>query len=113
PPLSEGFNDGEELFVIDLVVELHGQGGVKVAEDWGRGEGLFEEGKYALAPTILVPGGVLPGESVERFGDPGVVVNELVMEVSKPQEGLYLFDILGWGLVEDGLDLGWIHVYSV
>ncbi|KAG5717163.1 hypothetical protein E4T56_gene10095 [Termitomyces sp. T112] len=150
-PLPEDFNNGEELLVIDIVVELHGdhqtdakgnrakvlsarvhlgeyandgvvrgvafeyywQGGIKMVEDWGGGKGFSEEGEDALAPAIQLLGSVLPDESIEGFCDSGVVVNEHAIEISKPQKGLYLLDVLGWGLVEDGLDLGWVYLYSI
>ncbi|KAG6877203.1 hypothetical protein C0993_009442 [Termitomyces sp. T159_Od127] len=138
--LLEGFNDGKELLVIDVVVELcrnhqagvesngselitagvllqeytsngvvggvalkdNGEGGVEVAEDGGRGEGLLEESEYTLAPAVPVPWGVLPCEPVEGFGDPGVVINEPAVEIGETKEGLHLFYTPGWRPVEDG-----------
>ncbi|KAG6884118.1 hypothetical protein C0993_001306 [Termitomyces sp. T159_Od127] len=88
----QGFDDGEELLVVDVVVELHGdhqagvegnelelvtarvhlqeytgdgvvegvafedngEGGVKVVEDGGGGEGFLKEGEYALALAVPV-----------------------------------------------------------
>ncbi|KAG5349951.1 hypothetical protein C0989_001079 [Termitomyces sp. Mn162] len=123
-PLTEGFNDCKEFFVIDVVVEFHWDhqsgvegdgmeifapqvqlgeysgdsvvggialehdwpGGVKMAENRSGGEGPLQEEEYALALAVPIPRGVLLRESVEGFGDPRVVVNEMAIKVSKPQE---------------------------
>ncbi|KAG5334843.1 hypothetical protein C0989_002802 [Termitomyces sp. Mn162] len=78
-----------------MAFEDYEQGGVKVAEDWGRSESFLEEGEYTLALAVPVPGSVLSGESVEEFCDSRVVIDELAIKVSEPQEGLYLFHVLG------------------
>ncbi|KAG6899325.1 hypothetical protein C0993_011202 [Termitomyces sp. T159_Od127] len=149
--LLEGFDNGKELLVIDVVVELcgnhrvgvesnrpelvtagvllreytsngvvrgvtfedNGERGVKVVEDGGGGEGLLEEGEYALPPAVPVPWGVLPCEPVEGFGDSGVVINEPAVEIGETKERLHLFYALGWRPVEDGFHLGGVHANAV
>ena len=66
-------------------------------EDGGRGEGGLEEFKHTLAFAIPVPWSVLPDEPVRVFCDARVVVNELVVEIGKTQEGLYFLDIIRRG----------------
>ncbi|KAG6883932.1 hypothetical protein C0993_002736 [Termitomyces sp. T159_Od127] len=150
-PLLEGFDNGKELFVVDVVVELHRdhqagvegnglelitakvylqdytsdgivrgvafkdnrEGGVKMVEDGGGGEGFFEEGEYALALAVPVPRSVLSCEPVERFSEPGVIINELAVKVGKTKEGLHLFYALGQRPVEDGLHLSGVHANAI
>ncbi|KAG6899677.1 hypothetical protein C0993_007988 [Termitomyces sp. T159_Od127] len=88
-------------------------GGVKVAEDGGRGEGFLEEGEYALALAVRVSWSVLSHEPVEEFSDPKVIINELAVEVGKTKEGLHLFYTLEWRPVEDGLHLSRVHANTV
>ncbi|KAG5348403.1 hypothetical protein C0989_010601 [Termitomyces sp. Mn162] len=69
-----------------IAFEYNWQGGVKMAEDQDGGEGLLEEEEYTLALAVPIPRGVLSHESVERFGDSRVVVDESAIKVSEPQE---------------------------
>ncbi|KAG6867219.1 hypothetical protein C0993_005547 [Termitomyces sp. T159_Od127] len=151
PPLLEGFDNGKELFVMDVIIELHGdhrvgvegdepeltttgvhlqeytgdgvvggvtfennrEGGIKVVEDGGRGEGFFEEGEYALALAVTVPQGILSHELVEGFSDPGVIINEPAVEVGKTKEGLHLSYAPGWRPVENGLHFSGVHANPI
>ncbi|KAG6867264.1 hypothetical protein C0993_005123, partial [Termitomyces sp. T159_Od127] len=99
--------------VVTVTLEDDGEGRVEVVEDGGGGEGFLEEGEYTLAPAVPVPWGVLPHEPVEEFGDPGVVINELAVEISKIKEGLHFFYTPGWRPVEDGFHLSRVHANAV
>ncbi|KAG6893166.1 hypothetical protein C0993_001864, partial [Termitomyces sp. T159_Od127] len=150
-PLLEGFNNGKELLVVDVIVELDrdhqvgvesnrpelvttgvhlqeytgngvvgsvtfeddGEKEVEVAEDGDRGEGFLEESEYTLTPAVPVPWGVLLHELVEEFGDPGVIINKLAVEIGKTKEGLHLFYTPGWRPVEDGFHFSGVYVNTV
>ncbi|KAG5337483.1 hypothetical protein C0989_009541 [Termitomyces sp. Mn162] len=86
PQVQLGEYPGDSI-VGGVAFKHNQQGGVKMAEDWSGGEGpLQEEEEYALALAVPIPRGVLLNELVEGFGDPGVVVDEAAIKVSKPQE---------------------------
>ncbi|KAG5335312.1 hypothetical protein C0989_001470 [Termitomyces sp. Mn162] len=84
-----------------------------MVEDWSGGEGLLQEEEYTLALAVAIPRGVFLHESVEGFGDSGVVVDESVIKVSKPQKGLYLLDIPQWRPIEYSFNLGGVHVHTI
>ncbi|KAG6867742.1 hypothetical protein C0993_011752 [Termitomyces sp. T159_Od127] len=102
-----------DSIVRSIALEDDGEGGVKVAEDGGGGEGFLEEGEYTLALAVPVPWSILSREPVEGFGDPRVVINETAIEIGKTKEGLHFFYTLGWRLVEDGFHLSRVHVNAI
>ncbi|KAG6876697.1 hypothetical protein C0993_001034 [Termitomyces sp. T159_Od127] len=106
-------SEGVELGAKGVALKDDGEGGVEVVEDGSGGEGFLEEGEYTLAPAVPVPRGVLPCEPVEGFGDLGVVINELAVEIGKTKEGLHLVYTLGWRSVEDGFHLSGVHVNAI
>ncbi|KAG6884603.1 hypothetical protein C0993_009662, partial [Termitomyces sp. T159_Od127] len=96
-----------------VAFEYNGKGSVKMVEDKGGHEGCFEEGEYALALAVPVLWGVLSCEPVKGFGDPGVIINEPVIEVGKTKKGLHLYNVPGWRPIEDDLHLSRVHANSI
>jgi hypothetical protein len=49
------------------------------------------------------------GKIVERAAYLGEVFDEASIEVGKPNEALYFFEVLGNGPINDGFNLDWVH----
>ena len=72
---------------------------------WRSGEGFLQRIKGGAAFVGEVPSGSFAGEARERNSDVGVVRDEAAIEVGEPQEGLYVFDLAGFGPILNDLDL--------
>ncbi|KAG6876809.1 hypothetical protein C0993_000296 [Termitomyces sp. T159_Od127] len=91
-PLLKGFNNGDELFVVDVVTA-----GVHLQEYTGNGivGGVtFENNREGRVKVAEDGGG---GE----------------VEVGETKKGLHLFNVLGQKPVEDGLHLSGVHVNTI
>ena len=62
---------------------------------WCSGEGFLQCTESRVAFVGEIPCRAFAGEASERNGDVGVVWNETPVEISKPQERLYVFDLVG------------------
>ena len=61
---------------------------------------------YFSGPVLVV---VFLGEVKEDMGDGGVVWSEVIVEVGKVEEGLYIFDFSRGGSAGDFIKFYWIH----
>ena len=75
-----------------------------VGQDWRSGEGFFQRHESGAALIGEVPGSTLSSEMGEQNGDFGVFRNKTLIEIGKSQEGLDIFDFLGFGPVLNDLD---------
>ena len=57
-----------------------------------------------MALIIEVPKDTLSGEPHERDCDLRIFINEVTVEIRKPEEGLDVLDFTGFGPVLDNLD---------
>ena len=62
---------------------------------WCSGEGFLQCDESGVAFVRETPSGAFAGEVGEWNSNVGVVWNEMPVEISKPQEGLYVFNLAG------------------
>ena len=79
--------------------------GVPLNEDRSGGERGLQGVKGSLALVCPCPLCGLSGKTSERNGYVGVMRNESTIEVSKPQEGLYILNLARSWPIQDGLYL--------
>ena len=68
------------------------------------GEGLLQHVESRVAFVREIPSRAFAGEAGEWDGNVGVVWNKTPVEISKPQEGLYVFNIAGLRPILNDLD---------
>ena len=73
-------------------------------EYWGGDECFLQFLEGFLAVVGENPWDIFPGEPHEWDCDFRVAVNEMVIEIGKPEERHYISDFLGFRPVLDGLD---------
>ena len=73
----------------------YGGAGLKVGEDWSRGEGFLQLVKGSLACIREVPGGIFPSQLSQGDHDVRVVKYELTIEIREAEEGLNVLYFLG------------------
>ena len=80
-----------------------------VPENGSRGESVLQ-GPESCSSRFR-PGELhrLSGESSQWSSQSGIVLNEFLVEISEPEEGLDLFHRFRGRPVQDRGDLGWIH----
>ncbi len=79
----------------------------------GRGDSTFQHIKGLLFSCTPQPVSQLLGECVEGAGNLGEVVDESLVEVHEPYEGLDILDLHWSQPVCDSLDLNGVHCYMV
>ena len=62
-------------------------------EDWSGGEHGFQGVESRLAAVRPEPRNVFSGEAGHRSDNIGVSVDEAVVEIGEPEEGLYVFNL--------------------
>src|ERR1700731_999473 len=68
--------------------------GDEVGEDWSRGECGFQGVERGLTVVRPEPRNVFSGEAGHRSDYIGVSMDEVVVEIGEPEEGLYVFNLL-------------------
>ena len=66
-------------------------------QHWCSGEGFLHCVESRVALVREVPSRAFAGEVGEQNGDVGVMQNEIPVEISETQEGLYVFIFQGSG----------------
>ena len=75
-----------------------------MGQDWCSGEGFFQQHESRAALIREVPSSTFMSEMGERNGDFGVFQNKTPIEIGEAQEGLDVFDLLGFGPILNDLD---------
>jgi hypothetical protein len=81
----------------------------KLGKDRGGGKHGLEGLKGRAAFRIKVPQDILPGQPIEWSSDSRIILNKLVIEVSKSQEWLDIFDFARFWPISYSFDFGRIH----
>ena len=73
-----------------------------VGQDWCSGEGFLQQCESGVALIGEVPSSSFISEAGEWNGDFGVFQNKMPIEIGKAQEGLDVFNLLGfWPILND------------
>ena len=72
---------------------------------WCSGEGLLQHVESRAAFVGELPSRAFAGEAGEQDSDVRVMWNKMLVEISKPQEGLYVFNLVGFRPILNDLDL--------
>ena len=75
-----------------------------VGQDQCSGKGLFQRRESGAAFIGEVPSSTFTSETGEWNGEFGVFLNKMLIEIGEAQEGLDVFDLLGFGPILNDLD---------
>ena len=84
-----------------------------MSKDRSGSEGFLEAVEGCSAGIIEVPVGTFAGEPGEWNSDLGIVLNEMVVEISKSKEGLNVFDFMRFWPILNSLDFVSSHGQTI